>query len=334
MANFGRRLVTVPLVFLLVPLLVVLAPVVLVVGGVVDLIGGRRALPTFRLWLFAIVFVVHECGVALLAGWLWLRGGFGRSLDLERHTRIQGAWVGSLLRWADRLLDVKVQWPDAESIPDGKVVVLSRHASMIDAVIPGYLFPSRLGRPVHYVLKRELRWVPSIDVFGHRLGNHFINRNGETEREVAAIVELYEHGEPNAGIVIFPEGTYATPTTRERVLRSLERKGNAELLRFAEGLEYLLPPKPAGALALLLRAEDVVIFGHVGLEGAAELKGLRHHLPAEQPIGTEAWPFHIADLPAHEEARIAWLREQWSALDRWVADQHRARQSITPGVAE
>lgn len=327
MANLGRRLITVPLVFLLVPLTVLLSPLVLVIGGGADLLSGRRALPTFRLWLFTIVFVIHECGVALLAGWLWLRGGFGRSLDLERHRRIQGAWIGSLLRWAGRLLGVSVQWPDPASIPDGKVVLLSRHASMIDAVIPGHLFPSRLGRPVHYVLKRELRWVPSIDVFGHRLGNHFIDRNGDTGREVAAIIDLFEKGEPNAGIVIFPEGTYSTPTTRARVLRSLERKGDARLVEFANGLEYLLPPKPAGALALLLRAEDVVIFGHVGLEGVAEFKGLRDHLPAKQPIATEAWPFHIADLPAREDSRIAWLHEQWAALDRWVSEQHRARDT-------
>lgn len=325
MANLGRRLITVPLMFLLVPLLIVLAPVVLVVGGVADLAAGRRALPTFRLWLFALVFAIHDCAVTIFAGWLWIRGGFGRSLDIGRHSRLQGAWVESLLRWAGRLLDVSVQWPDPQSFPEGKIVVLSRHASMIDAVLPGHLFPSRLGRPVHYVLKRELRWLPSIDIYGHRLGNHFVDRKGKTEREVAAIIELYERAEPDAGIVLFPEGTYATPASRARVLASLERKSDAELVDFAKGLQYLLPPKPAGALALLLRSDDVVIFGHVGLEGVAEFKGLRDHLPAEQPIETRAWPFHIADLPAREDARIAWLRDQWSALDRWVAEQHRAR---------
>ena len=48
---------------------------------------------------------------------------------------------------AGRLLDVSVDWPDTSDLPSGRVVVLSRHASMIDAVIPAHLFPSRLDRP-------------------------------------------------------------------------------------------------------------------------------------------------------------------------------------------
>ncbi len=324
MATASRRLISISLAIVLLPLFIVLIPVVFVLGGIADMVEGRRALPTFRLWLFAIVFIMHEWVVAPYAGWLWLRGGFGRSMDIPRHREIQEAWVGSLFRWAGRLLNVSVSLPEAESVPEGKIVVLSRHASMIDAVIPAHHFASRLHRPIHYVLKRELRWLPSIDIYGHRLGNHFIDRTGNTESEVAAIIELIESAEPNAGIVIFPEGTYATPAARDRVLASLERKGDAELLEFAKQLRYLLPPKPAGALALLRRTKDVVIFGHVGLEGVAELQGLRRNLPAKRPILTQTWSFQIADLPDLDEARIAWLRDHWLALDAWVGDQHAA----------
>lgn len=325
MAAFKRRLISISLVIILLPVCIVLTPIALLYSLVSDLRGGRTGLPTFRLWIFTIIFVVHEWIVIFLSGLLWLRGGFGRSIDLTLHSQIQGRWVGSLLRWAGRLLNVSVEWPDSESFPDGKIVVLGRHASMIDAVIPAHLFPSRLGRPVHYVLKRELMWLPSIDIFGHRLGNHFVDRNGDTDQEVAAIVELVENAEQDAGIVIFPEGTYATPGTRRKVLASLERRGDAELIKLANQLTYLLPPKPAGAIALLQRVEDVVIFGHIGLEGVAEFKGLRRNLPATHPILTRAWTFHVADLPDLDDARVEWLRERWIALDAWVAEQHIAR---------
>lgn len=325
MAAFKRRLISIPTVVLLLPLCIVLTPVALVYSLFSDLRGGRKALPTFRLWIFTIIYILHEWTVIPLAGALWLRGGFGRSLDLAMHSRIQGRWVGSLLRWAGRVLDVAVEWPEHDTFPDGKVVVLSRHASMIDAVLPAHLFPTQLGRPVHYVLKRELMWLPSLDIFGHRLGNHFVDRAGDTEREVASIIELIETAEEDAGIVIFPEGTYATPDTRAKVIASLERRDDTELVEFAKQLEYLLPPKPAGALALLQRAENVIIFGHIGLEGVAEFKGLRHNLPANRPILTKAWPFHIADLPDLDDARIEWLREQWLALDAWVSEQHVQR---------
>lgn len=325
MTAFKRRMISIPLVIVLLPLCTALIPVALLYSLVSDLRGGRAALPTFRLWIFTIIFVIHEWIVILLSGLLWLRGSFGRSMDLTLHSQIQGRWVGSLLRWAGRVLNVSVEWPDHESFPDGKIVVLGRHASMIDAVIPAHLFPTRLGRPVHYVLKRELMWLPSIDIFGHRLGNHFVDRAGDTEHEVAAIVDLVENAEQDAGIVIFPEGTYATPGTRRKVLASLERRGDAELIEFANQLTYLLPPKPAGAIALLQRVEDVVIFGHIGLEGVAEFKGLRHNLPAALPILTKAWTFHVADLPELDDARIEWLRERWLALDAWVAEQHNTR---------
>lgn len=325
MASFKRRLISIPLVILLLPICLLLTPVALVFSLVSDLRGGRTALPTFRLWVFTIVYILHEWFVLPLSALLWVRGGFGRSLDIPLHSRIQGRWAGSLLRWAGRLLDVSVEWPDPEAFPDGKIVVLSRHASMIDAVLPGHLFPSLLGRPVHYVLKRELMWLPSLDIFGHRLGNHFVDRAGDTEREVAAIIDLIDNAEQNAGIVIFPEGTYATPLTREKVIASLERRGDTELVDFTNQLDYLLPPKPAGAIALLQRAEIVVIFGHIGLEGVAEFKGLRHNLPATRPILTKAWSFHISDLPDLDDARIEWLRERWVALDAWVGEQHVLR---------
>ncbi len=329
MHALGRRLISIPLVFLTLPLLIILAPVVLLAGSIFDLLGGRRALPTIRLWLFAIVFFSHECVVTVYAGWLWVRGRAGRSMNIARHSQVQGRWVGSLLLWAGRLLDVSVQWPDHDAFPEGKIVVLGRHASMIDAVLPAHLFPSRLHRPVHYVLKRELRWLPSIDIYGHRLGNHFVDRTGNTEHEVAAIIDLIDRAEDDAGIVLFPEGTYATPATKRRVLASLERRGDDELVTLANRLEYLLPPKPGGALALLERANDVVIFGHVGLEGVAEFKGLRDHLPAKQPVLTRAWRFHIADLPDLDAARVQWLHDQWLALDAWVSEQHQLRNHVT-----
>jgi len=325
MASLKRRLISIPLVILLLPICLLLIPVALLYSLVSDLRGGRTSLPTFRLWIFSIVYILHEWFVIPLSGLLWIRGGFGRSFDIPLHSKFQGLWVGSLLKWAGRLLDVSVEWPEHQAFPEGKIVVLSRHASMIDAVLPAFLFPIRLDRPVHYVLKRELMWLPSIDIFGHRLGNHFVDRSGDTEREVAAIENLIDNAEQNAGIVIFPEGTYATPSTRRKVISSLERRGDHELAGFANQLEYLLPPKPSGALALLRRTEDAVVFGHVGLEGVAEFKGLRHNLPATRPILTKAWSFHIADLPDLDEARIEWLRDRWLSLDAWVAEQHLHR---------
>ena len=323
MQHLGRRIATVLAVIIALPLSLVLAPFVLVIGTIVDLATGRSDLPIARLYLFFIVFLVHEWLIIPLAIWLWIRGGAGRQLDLWRHSELQGWWAGSLLRWADRLLGVEIRWPDFSTLPATTLLIVSRHASMADAIIPAHVFPAKLGRPVHYVLKRELRWLPSIDIFGHRLGNHFVDRKGDTDREVEAIADLARSAPLGAGLVIFPEGTYATDAKRARVRASLERRGDTELIELADQLAALLPPRAAGTLAMLDEQPhaDVVVLGHVGLEGVAEVVGLRRNLPARRPIVVDFWIHARATVPDDDSERVRWLQEQWRHLDRWVADQ-------------
>lgn len=328
-----RRVISISAVVVLLVLMVVASPILFAGAIVYDVATGRRDLPTARIGLFAIVFLAHEWVVVPYSLWLWIRGGFGRHLDLERHTRVQGRWIGSLLKWAERLLGVRVKWPIDDPLPSGTVIVIGRHASMVDAVLPAHYFANRLDRPIHYVLKRELRWLPSIDIYGHRLSNHFVARGGDTDSEVAAIARLAQRAEPGSGIVIFPEGTYSTAVSRERVLASLQRRGDSELVAYARSLEVLLPPKPAGTLALLDAAPDadVVLFGHVGMEGVAEFSGLRRNLPARHPVEVQWWVHPRSEIPGHdlgegtESARVRWLQDQWRSLDRWVSDHRTLR---------
>lgn len=322
MLHLRRRLLTIPVVVLALPVVLVVSPFALCSLTIFDAVTGRRDLPTTRLWVFAMVFIAHEWLVLPMAFGLWIQGRFGRSLDLDIHRRLQGWWAGSLLTWARRLLAVEIDWPDLATMPPGTVVVLSRHASMIDAILPAYLFPALLVRPVHYVLKRELRWVPSIDIFGHRLGNHFIDRDGKTEQEVAGIARLAERAQPGSAIVIFPEGTYATPASRARIHRSLERRGASELVALADELRTLLPPRPAGTLALLEHTDDapVIIFGHVGMEGVAEFRGLRANLPATHPIVVRWWVHDRKGVPSSPEEQTTWLHDQWRRLDQWATE--------------
>ena len=121
-------------------------------------------------------------------------------------------------------------------------------------------------------------------------------------------------------MIIFPEGTYATPGRRSRIRRSLDQRGERELVALADDLQHLLPPKPAGTLALLAGQPgfDVVVLGHVGLEGVAELQGLRRRLPLDRPVIVRWWHHRRAELPAGEAELIAWLNQQWRTLDRWI----------------
>lgn len=322
-----RRTISVSVAFIGLPLWTALAPIWLVVSLFVDTVGRLWRFPTLRLCVFAGVYLVHDWIGVLSATWLWLTGSFGRKLNIESHRKVQAWWATSLLTWAGRLLGVKLDLGDPTHFPKSQVIVLSRHASMVDAIIPASVIADGLQRYVHYALKRELRWDPSLDLFGGRLGNHFVARGNNTEVEEAALYEMAVNAMPDSALVIFPEGTYATPHTRARVLRSLQRLGDPEILARAEKLEALLPPKPAGTLALLRGQPeaDVVVVGHVGLEGVAELRGLRRRLPLCEPVVVRWWTHTRAELPSTDAALTEWLAQRWQELDRWVVTSPRSR---------
>ena len=131
---------------LLLPLWTVLTPLWAVFSIAADLFGGLRRLPTLRLCTFLLVFLVHDWIGMIAAAWLWITGSFGRRINLDRHRRVQGWWGTSLLDWGRRLLGVRFEFDDLSELPTRTFVMLSRHASMIDAVIPVTLVTRRLGR--------------------------------------------------------------------------------------------------------------------------------------------------------------------------------------------
>lgn len=317
-----RRLLSIGAVFIGIPLWLLLSPLWLVVALIADAVAGLKRLPTVRLCVYLLVYLCFELIGTVSAAWLWIQGSAGRSLNLERHRAVQGWWASGLLRWAGRLLGIRLDLDDPAKLPSDTFIVLSRHASMVDAVIPAAVITGQLHRYVHYVIKRELQWDPSIDLFGGRLGNHFVARGENTEAEEKAIADLASSALPKSALVIFPEGTYSTAKTRARVLKSIKKMGDQALVERAETLKALLPPKPAGTLALLNAQPnaDVVIVGHVGLGGVAELRGLRQRLPLTSPVTVRWWTHSRSELPNTEDGLTKWLGERWLELDRWVTE--------------
>ncbi len=325
--RWRRRAITIPRVIIAWIVITALSPILAIGALVFDLATRRTDLPAVRIVILAVVYLSHEIVGLLAAVPAWLIGGIGPNRSLHADQRMQAWLIASLLRWAKRVMAVNIDLPEPLEMPDGHVVVLSRHASMVDAVLPALIFTELLRRPVHYVIKKELTNSPIFDIYGHRLDNHFVDRDGDTERETSAIAAMSSRARPESGIVIFPEGTYATEANRGRVRASLERKGDSEALTLANQLRTLLPPRTAGTLALLRErtAGAVVVLGHVGLEGMAELSGLRRHLPATAPVTVQWWCHQLADLPTTDAGREGWLHEQWRLLDQWVGDQRADR---------
>lgn len=324
-----KRLIGSTAVVVLLPLAVVTAPIWLTVAAIVDLVTGLWRLPTVRLGLFAAVYMAHSWVAIASSAWLWLVSGFGRRIQsvrsMNRHRVIQRWWAGSLLGWARRLLNVHLEFPDPADLPQGTFILASRHASMVDAVLPIPLVTGLLDRFAHYILKDELRWDPAIGSFGPRLNNVFVARGSDTDGDLARIRTMAATAQPNAAMIIFPEGTYATAANRQRILASVQRKADAgevepPVLKRAQAFKHLLPPKTLGIVELQNAFPDapIVVMGHVGLEGVSELQGLRKRMPLQRPVEIRWWVFPADEVPADDEAFTDWLHETWLELDDWV----------------
>lgn len=331
MAGLKYRLISAGSVLLALPIALVLSPVLFVVAIISDLVSGLLRFPTVRLVFFGFIYLAHQWQ-ALLAGLaLWLSGGFGRNLDLAKHREFQSWWIGSLLDWAGKTINLELDLSDLDELPDGDLILMSRHASLVDAGLPIHLVVGQNSRPVHYVLKREMQWDAAICLFGHRLNNHFVDRGGNTESELAVMRQMADESSEDAALVIFPEGTYATPASRAKVAASLERKGLTEEAERARSLRHLLPPMPGGILTLLEAKPDahIVILGHVGLESAAKLSGLRKVLPLTQAVRMKWWVIRREDVPTEREEIVNWLNAQWADLDQWIVEHSATANTAT-----
>ena len=326
-AKWARRAVTVPGLALLFALDVALLPLSLLVAAAVDAVK-RRPLVALRFQLaLTIALAVHVLGLALTAG-SWLLGGRWAGAQIDREGQLDArleAWLATLVwRAAMWLFGIQLVVEGGEALDGAPVLLMSRHASLLDPLLPPFLL-GRRRRSLRYVIKHELLWDPCIDFFGHRLTNTFVHRDRRhTPREIARVVALANDLGPSDVVVIFPEGTRFTPEKRERVLASLAR-GDPAAFDHARRLRNLLPPHPGGALALLgaARHVDVVFCAHTGLEGANHFSDLANGSLVGATVRVKLWRVEASAIPKGADERRAWLDAWWTRIDEWIAQPVR-----------
>lgn len=330
--NMKRRLLTIPGLYVGGVLLTVLTPVWLVVGLVIDLIGRRFRFPVVRLLAFAVLWVWLEIIGVTVAAVLWVTG---QSRNHTAHYVLQRWWAARLLGALRVTCGVRVQVENVEALRPGPAILLARHASLADSLVSAYVVTSVAGMNPRYVLKRELLGDPCLDIVGQRLPNHFLDRQApDSTPELLALEVLMSTLDEKSVGIIFPEGTRANPVKRSRALEKLSAKSNGRAERL-QVLEHLLPPRPAGALALLRgsRTADVVIGWHVGFEGLDTFGGMLRALSQPfPPVRFALQRFPRAEIPSVEvddgAAFTEWLDGQWIALDKVVDEALKARQLL------
>lgn len=262
--------------------------------------------------------------------WIWSTSGGpwgGGSLRRRRLTYdLRIRWTRSHLDGVKFLFGLGFEAEGLELVGPGPVIILIRHASIIDNTLPDAVLARPHGLGLRFLIKRELQMLPLIDIAGRWVPTCFVRRaSGDSETEVAALRALAHDLGPGEGVLVYPEGTRHTA---EKLARSQEkiRERQPVLAPLADRLRHVLPPRLGGALALLDEAAgaDVVICGHVGLDGFEYIRDIWAGGLVGTTIRLKCWRHDGTSVPTAQDERIAWLYECWQELDDWVGAHQTA----------
>lgn len=292
-------------------------PFWLPVALVVDLARLRFRFPMARLLAMGVCWCWIECaGVARALG-LWLRG---RSDDHAAHYELMGWWAGALMRSMRATAGMDPRVEGADELAAGDAVILSRHASLGDSLLSGWALATELGLQPRYVLKKELLFDPCLDIVGLRVPNHFLDREAtDGSVELDAIAEMAGGIGPGVVGVIFAEGTRTNDAKRTRAVEKIGERDPERAARLAS-LRRLLPPRPAGSMAMLDGAPDadVVLVWHTGFDGLDSFGGMMREVARGlPPVRFVARRVARSDVPTGTDF-VAWLDDQWLAMDAEV----------------
>jgi 1-acyl-sn-glycerol-3-phosphate acyltransferase len=306
--------------------LTLLSPLVLLAAALVDLalwVVRRKPWMAVRLAAMAWWFLFGEIqGMVALAGIYVVTGR--KSLARRRLVyRLRIHWCSSHLAGVRVLFGLTFDVEGLELAAPGPEIVLIRHASIIDNALPDALIGRTHGIGLRYVLKRELEMLPTIDIGGRWVPTIFVRRaSSDPAREIEKLRQLGRGLGEDEGVLIYPEGTRHTPAKAAAAQRAIAER-QPEIAPLAAGLRNVLPPRLGGPLALLdeARGADVVVCGHVGLDGFEYIRDIWSGGLVGTTVRVRFWRYPADSVPAGEKERIAWLYERWQILDDWVGGQ-------------
>lgn len=316
--NWRRRILTTTSWYGLAVVLTALLPVVIPLTALYDLVTRNELSLSRTVLFFTFFFVVESLGL-LVAFWLWIRrlAGMGdRDYELANR-KLQRWWARALFWGSIRIFSCDLRIDGLEHLEDERpVVVLSRHASTMDTMLP--IAVVRQLKEYRYVIKSELLVDPTLDYCAQRFPNVFVDRGSDhPEREINKVVALGKDLTPNDAVVIYPEGTRFSESKRERLLEKFA--DDEEMGPLVEDLENTLPPLRRGGLELLgsTPEADVAFIAHRGIAAGA-MSDLFTGKLTHATIEVRIWRFAADEVPRQGEPLREFLVDNWKAIDRFV----------------
>jgi 1-acyl-sn-glycerol-3-phosphate acyltransferase len=336
-ARAWRRLRGIAVVVIAFLAVTVASPLLVIVAVAVDLalwLRRRKSWMAIRLFAMLWWFLAGELYglLGLLAIWI-TSAGRDSARRRDRVYRLKRSWLGSHLRGIRAIFGLRFEIEGLELAGPGPVLVMIRHASIIDNALPDVIIGGAHGIGFRFVIKRELETLPTIDIGGRWVPTLFVRRaSGDTARELERMHELTLNMSARDGLLIYPEGTRWTPAKLARAKQIIAER-QPQIAPLADGLRYLLPPRLGGTLELLQSARDadVVIFGHFGLDGFEYISDIWAGGLVGTTVRLKFWRFPAAEVPADREELIAWLYARWQELDDWIGEL-RAREPAAPAA--
>ncbi len=307
-------------------LITVLSPLLAIAAVLVDgtlWLRRRKHWMAVRLLAMAWWFLLGELYglIGLFAIWA-ISGGRDSERRRNRVYELKRRWLISHLAGIRVLFGLRLQIEGLELAGPGPVLIMIRHASIIDNALPDAIVGRAHEIGFRFVIKRELQMLPTIDIGGRWVPTLFVRRaSGDPEAELERMRALTVNMSAHDGLLIYPEGTRATPAKIARAKEIIAER-QPEIAPLAAGLQNLLPPRLGGPLTLLeaARNADVVIFGHVGLDGFEYISDIWAGGLVGTTVQLKFWRYPAAEVPSDRDELIAWLYARWQELDDWVGE--------------
>ena len=318
-----RRARTVPAIFIGFVVATVALPVLVAAAVAIDLVRRRRWIALRLLAMLWVYLAAEAAGIVALFV-IWVAAGPPGATRRGRLVRwtyaVQSAWTAVLLAALRRTFSLRIDVEGDDVVEPGPVLVLMRHASIVDTLLPAALVTRGHGIRLRYVLKRQLLGDPCLDIAGGRLPNAFVGRDsGDSEAEIARVRALARDLTPRDGVLIYPEGSRFTEDVRRHALERMAERGGPVYERGRQ-MRNVLPPRLGGSLALVEEAADVdVVFcAHHGLDGLARVADAWSGDLVGRRVAVRFWRRARGEIPAAREDLVAWLLDEWQRVDDWV----------------
>lgn len=303
-------------------------PIVLPILLVIDLVKRRPLLwCRFHVMIGTILFG-HVWGICLLYT-IWIGCGFG--VAWRRYNRwglwAESVWAAWNARVMARIYAITYDVEGNGVLRDGPTILVMRHVSINDTILPISLVTSEHGVRLRIVLKHELLYVPIVDVIGHTFPTAFVRRSSsDPTRELAAVRAITGDLHPRESIMIFPEGTRFSEERRAQLIARMRDK-DPSIAAIAEELTHVLPLRFGGMFALLdsVPHADVVFCAHTGYERTVRLADFVAGGLYRAVVKVKFWRVAASAIPSEHDARVRFFQDEWRKVNAWVATHQAPR---------